>query len=56
MLDGFITRKSINESRIGTRLDSAFDIILVIMAMGNPWRGCKKCRDGCLHCYIHRVV
>lgn len=23
------------------------------MAMWNPWRGCKKCSDGCLHCYIH---
>ncbi|MBO5426067.1 MAG: DUF5131 family protein [Lachnospiraceae bacterium] len=20
----------------------------------NPWRGCKKCSDGCLHCYIHK--
>ena len=25
-----------------------------IMAMWNPWRGCKKCSDGCLHCYIHK--
>lgn len=24
------------------------------MAMLNPWRGCKKCSDGCLHCYIHK--
>ena len=24
------------------------------MAMWNPWRGCKKCSDGCLHCYIHK--
>lgn len=23
------------------------------MSMWNPWRGCKKCSDGCLHCYIH---
>ena len=23
------------------------------MAMWNPWRGCKKCSEGCLHCYIH---
>lgn len=22
--------------------------------MWNPWRGCKKCCDGCLHCYIHK--
>ncbi len=22
--------------------------------MWNPWRGCKKCSDGCLHCYIHK--
>ena len=21
------------------------------MSMWNPWRGCKKCSDGCLHCY-----
>lgn len=25
------------------------------MAMWNPWRGCKKCSDGCLHCYIHKA-
>lgn len=24
------------------------------MAMWNPWHGCKKCSDGCLHCYIHK--
>ena len=24
------------------------------MAMWNPWRGCKKCSDGCLHCYVHK--
>lgn len=24
------------------------------MAMWNPWRGCKKCSDGCLFCYIHK--
>ena len=24
------------------------------MAMRNPWRGCKKCSEGCLHCYIHK--
>ena len=24
------------------------------MAMWNPWRGCKKCSSGCLHCYIHK--
>lgn len=23
-------------------------------SMWNPWRGCKKCSDGCLHCYIHK--
>ena len=22
------------------------------MPMWNPWRGCKKCSEGCLHCYI----
>lgn len=22
--------------------------------MWDPWRGCKKCSDGCLHCYIHK--
>lgn len=24
------------------------------MAIWNPWRGCHKKSDGCLHCYIHR--
>lgn len=24
------------------------------MAKWDPWRGCKKCSDGCLHCYIHK--
>ncbi|WP_376774555.1 DUF5131 family protein [Clostridium thailandense] len=24
------------------------------MAMWNPWRGCKKCSDGCQYCYIHK--
>lgn len=24
------------------------------MAMWNPWRGFKKCSEGCLHCYIHK--
>lgn len=24
------------------------------MAMWDPWRGCIKCSDGCLHCYIHK--
>lgn len=24
------------------------------MAMWNPWRGCHRCSDGCLHCYIHK--
>jgi len=24
------------------------------MAMWNPWRGCNKCSEGCLHCYIHK--
>lgn len=22
--------------------------------MWNPWRGCKRCSEGCLHCYIHK--
>ena len=25
-----------------------------MMAMWNPWRGCRKCSEGCLHCYIHK--
>lgn len=33
MLDGFIARKSKNESKIGARLDSTSDIIFVIVAM-----------------------
>ena len=33
MLDGFIARKSKNESEIGARLDSASDIIFVIVSM-----------------------
>ena len=24
------------------------------MAMWNAWRGCKRCSEGCLHCYIHK--
>jgi protein gp37 len=24
------------------------------MTTWNPWRGCKKISDGCLHCYIHK--
>ncbi len=24
------------------------------MAMWNPWRGCKKCSEGCKFCYIHK--
>lgn len=24
------------------------------MARWDPWRGCKKCSDGRLHCYIHK--
>lgn len=24
------------------------------MAIWNPWRGCKRCSDGCLYCYIHK--
>ena len=24
------------------------------MPMWNPWRGCRKCSEGCLHCYIHK--
>ena len=33
MLDGFVARKSKDESKIGARLDSAADIIFVIVAM-----------------------
>lgn len=25
------------------------------MIMWNPWRGCKKCTDGCQYCYIHKA-
>jgi len=24
------------------------------MAKWDPWRGCKKCSEGCRHCYIHK--
>lgn len=24
------------------------------MAIWNPWHGCRKCSDGCLHCYIYK--
>ena len=24
------------------------------MAMWNPWRGCKRCSEGCKYCYIHK--
>ena len=24
------------------------------MAVWNPWRGCNRCSEGCLHCYIHK--
>ena len=24
------------------------------MAIWNPWRGCRKCSEGCLYCYIHK--
>ena len=24
------------------------------MAMWNPWRGCKKCSEGCKYCYIYK--
>lgn len=24
------------------------------MSFWNPWRGCKRCSEGCLHCYIHK--
>lgn len=24
------------------------------MAMWNPWRGCRKCSEGCTFCYIHK--
>lgn len=23
-------------------------------SMWDPWRGCHRCSDGCLHCYIHK--
>lgn len=24
------------------------------MVRWDPWRGCEKCSEGCLHCYIHK--
>lgn len=24
------------------------------MAIWNPWRGCRKCSEGCQYCYIHK--
>lgn len=24
------------------------------MSIWNPWRGCKKCSEGCKYCYIHK--
>lgn len=27
---------------------------VLLMGVWNPWRGCRKCSDGCLHCYIHK--
>lgn len=24
------------------------------MAVWNPWRGCRKCSEGCQYCYIHK--
>ena len=24
------------------------------MPVWNPWRGCKRCSEGCAHCYIHK--
>ena len=24
------------------------------MARWDPWRGCRRCSEGCLHCYIHK--
>ncbi len=24
------------------------------MSMWNPWRGCRKCSEGCRYCYIHK--
>lgn len=24
------------------------------MPMWNPWRGCKRCSEGCKYCYIHK--
>lgn len=24
------------------------------MNVWNPWRGCMRCSEGCLHCYIHK--
>lgn len=24
------------------------------MAVWNPWRGCRRCSEGCKFCYIHK--
>ena len=24
------------------------------MPIWNPWRGCRKCSEGCRYCYIHK--
>src|SRR5574344_1554613 len=24
------------------------------MSMWSPWRGCKRCSEGCKYCYIHK--
>ena len=24
------------------------------MPMWDPWCGCRRCSEGCLHCYIHK--
>ena len=24
------------------------------MPMWDPWRGCRRCSEGCLHCYIQK--
>ena len=24
------------------------------MSLWNPWRGCKRVSEGCMHCYIHK--
>ncbi len=28
--------------------------MVIIMSMWSPWRGCRRCSEGCRFCYIHK--